>query len=350
VGGGRLKQAALAPTGTVTVTYDYFTHSAGDFFGGKPSYPDVEYENVPTFTTTRGVTHRLTDVIDMRPIKNNTGTEFTGTGAVIENIPRNGDTIIVGTAKYWQPRIDVVSLSKTGKITHTTGETTFEMKQPDYPKGDMPLFRMGLLPYTFDKKEVVLERFDNRGYKMEDIRRLDNRLTNVEALTALTVSELKTKEITIEDPYDASLDRIKTGITGDTFKNNNQSDLADNDYRARINKPLGTVGVIGFTREVPLVYDSDLSVGTIKKQSTIWPKYTEEVLIDQAVASRAININSFDIGQHIGTGVVDPSYTSWTERKLVDVNYQVDNSSGATVADGNVVSSQGNQEEHDGQI
>ena len=39
----------------------------------------------------------------MRPTKDNTGANFTGTGAVIPKLPRDTDQITIGTAKYWKP-------------------------------------------------------------------------------------------------------------------------------------------------------------------------------------------------------------------------------------------------------
>tara|TARA_R110000868_G_scaffold411764_1_gene709283 strand:- start:958 stop:3921 length:2964 start_codon:yes stop_codon:yes gene_type:complete len=342
VGRGRLKTGSALPTSTVTVTYDYFTHNSGDFFAGKASYPDVVYKDVPTFTTALGQTYRLTDVIDMRPVKNAADTGFTSTGAVIEPLPRNTDIITIGTAKYWQPRSDLIYLNLEGIIDFKSGSTGTTFIAPDLPVGALPLHYINLNPYVISNKDLSTKSINNRGYQMSDIRRLENRIEDLEVLTALTLSELSARDVTVQDPTDPTLpDRVKRGITGDTFKYNNQSDIFSADYRAFINQMYGIVTPPVFFRTVGVTYDSDLSVGTIKKSNTIWPKYDEEVYISQAVASRAINVNQFDYGKAIGTAELNPSTDTWGVRKKVDAGYQADANSSTVQGQTIVIVSQG---------
>jgi hypothetical protein len=326
VGGGQLKNGVTAPAGSVTVNFDYFSHTSGDFFGGKPSYPDIAYEDVPSFTTSTGITYRLTDVIDMRPVQNNTGTGFTGTGAVIENIPKNTGLITIGTAKYWQPRVDTITISPSGQILSYLGETNITGKQSaNIPNEDLPLHRISLNPYVLDTRDLLAERFSNLGYQMSDIQILERRISNLEEAVTLTQSELEVLQTTIPDPNDSTLpDRVKLGLTADNFKSNIQSAVYSENYRAMLARDFQALMPLSFIRDLPLKYDSDQSIGTVLKGSTVWPAYTEEVMINQNVASKAINVNQFEVSRSIGAGYIEPNIDTWTVRKKVDNKYQVE--------------------------
>ena len=345
VGSGRLKSGASVPSGTITVTYKYFNHSAGDYFGGKPSYPDVEYENVPTHITSNGREYRLTDVIDVRPIKNNTGANFTGTGAVIENIPRNTSLITIGTAKYWEPRIDVITLSPEGELIAYSGETNLSAGEPsNIPNQSMKLHKINLAPYVLNTKDLLLDKYGTFGYQMRDIERLENRIANLEVVTTLTQSEIALLQTSISDPVDTTLpDRVKLGLTADGFGNNLQSAVNDLDYRANISRSYGIITSMNFRRDLPLYYDSDLSINTVIKGATVWPKYNEEVMINQNVASKAINVNQFEISRSVGAGYLTPDIDTWTVRKKVDNKYQVQSATSFVASGTYTVASQGKQ-------
>lgn len=325
VGGATLKSGVAAPVGTITVTFDYFTHTSGDFFGGKASYPDIEYEEVPLFTASNNIEYRLTDVIDMRPVKNNTGTSFVGTGAVIEDIPKNTGLITIGTAKYWEPRVDVIALSPEGTIKTYLGETSKTLPMPtDVPPQDMPLHKITLNPYVINVNDVFIEPYSNLGYQMKDIEDLEARIANLEQAVTLTQAEIQSLQTSIPDPNDATLpDRVKLGLTADGFIDNLQSQVEENDYRATIARDQQLVTAMSYVRTLGFKYDSDQSLGTVLKGNTIWPKYTEEVMINQNIASKAINVNQFDVAKSIGTGYLTPDTDTWTIRRKVDAKYKV---------------------------
>lgn len=342
VGGGKLKSGAAAPSGTITVNFDYFSHSAGDYFGGRISYPDIEFKNIPFYTKANGQRVRLSDVIDMRPVKNTTGSSFTGTGAVRTVLPKNTGLITIGTAKHWEPRIDIISMSPNGDYVINKGATRHNPQDPSVSPADLHLHRISLQPYTMNSRDVFYEKAFNSGYTMKDIERLDARLNNLENVTSLTLAELETNKITVPDPNNSTLpDRVKLGITADGFAGNLQSDVLDPDYRATLNPYQNLMTTLNYQRQTGLSYDSDQSTSTILKGSTIWPKYTEEVMIDQGVASRAINVNQFEISKSIGSVTMTPNVDTWQVRKKVDASYQVASSTSYLPTGSTSVSSQG---------
>ena len=344
VGTGTVKSGSTVPGGTVTVTYDYFTHSAGDYFAGKNSYPDIAYEKVPQYSTSTGIFYKLTDVIDMRPVKNDTGAQFTGTGSVIEPLPKNGATITAGTVANWMPRKDIVHISNTGLITVTKGQTSPNPVAPAVPLNELLLHSVMLNPYTFNENDLFVRTIDHRGFKMSDIRRMDDRLNNVEELTALTISEMELQQLDVQDPNDATLpDRVKQGITGDTFNSNIQSYMTDLDYRARIDRNMSRVSPMIFGRALTLYYDSDTSSNVQQKGNTVWPAYTEEVYINQNVASKVINVNQFEMNKSVGSATIEPPRDAFTTRKKVDGFYELGTTAAVAEINTKTVSSQGNE-------
>ena len=340
VGQGILRKDQTAPAGSITVTYDYFYHTIGAFFGGVRSYPDLTYDNIPTYITDYGKQYKLSDVIDMRPVKSPSN-NFTGAGAVIEALPRNTDFMIANTVEYWMPRVDVVTLSPTGNIKNATGVASDTPRAPSSSSEEMILHYATLDPYTISSKETRVSTVDHRGLKMADLRQMERRVSNLETMSSLTAAEFTLNNIEIVDPNDGTLPaRVKLGITGDTFNSNIQSAIADNDYRARIDKPLGMVAPRFFHRTLSMWYDSDYSSGVIRKGNTVWPTYVETVMINHSVASKAINVNQFELNKYVGSGVLDPPIINWNVRKLVDPN----NTGGVAVGLSDTqVSSQGAQ-------
>lgn len=353
VGSGRLKTGTAAPAGNVTVTYDFFEHSTttgnAGYFAGKSSYPDIGFRKIPRYVASSGKEYRLSDVIDMRPMKDTTGANFTGSRASIEAIPRNTASIEIGESKYWSPRVDIITLDGNNQLNVVQGDTGRKVAEPEgVPDDVMKLHSVTLNPFTFTPNDLEIYTYDNRGYQMGDIRQIERRVNNLEELTALTLSELAANEATVQDPNDPTLpDRVKLGITGDTFETNSQTDLKDNDYRAMLNKSKGLLTPMNFKSVVGMTYDSGLSDYVVRKGNYVFPAYDEEVMIDQSGASKAINVAAFEPTRVIGVGVIQPEVDEWVVRRQVDASYEIPENSSTTEEETLVVSTKGNPFEHD---
>lgn len=322
VGQATLKRGYAAPASTVTVKYDYYHHTAGDLFTGYNSYNATNYEDTPTYTTAAGKHYRLTDVIDMRSVKSSDGT-FSGTGGVVNFVPRSGTTISTNSVQYWQGRIDLITLKPNGYIDIKKGETSNNPVAPTIDReAEMPLHKVTLFPYTLDTTDLEIFSYENRGYSMADIRTLERRIEGVEEISALTLSELDLINSTVYDPNDPTLDRLKQGITGDGFRSNYQSQMISDEYRARLDNR-GLLSPMTFVRNSTLYYDSDRSSKVMIKGSTIWPVYEEEVYINQNQASGQIDVNAFPINKFVGTGEIIPPEDSFITIKEVDTEYEL---------------------------
>ena len=346
-GKGTLKSGVAAPAGNVTVQYKYFEHSTPSgtgYFAGAASYGDVTFSEIPKYTTTLNQTIHLADVIDMRPLQNPANETFSGGIARIEDLPKNQSTLSVGTAKYWLPRNDVLTLTSAGTLGYHQGASSYEMEMPTgIPRKDMPLYNISLNPFTFNEEDLNVTRYDNRGFKMEDLRNLENRLSNVERISTLTLLEAQLASLEVYDPDDATFIRQTEGITGDNFDGVLQADWSNDDYRATLQNDAQQLLPLYFNKSIGLTYDSDLSLNTcVIKGNNIWPTYTEVVAdFGQEEATGVVPVNQFDIPQSIGSAELTPDGDYWTNKRVVDKSYSSQSNS-SLLPDGTTeISSQG---------
>ena len=77
--------------------------------------------------------------------------------------------------------------------------------------------------YLYSTRDVRLSLVDNRRYTMRDIGKIEDRVENLERVTSLSLLELNTQTLQIQDAQ--GLNRFKTGFFVDDFKN---TDLINN--------------------------------------------------------------------------------------------------------------------------
>ena len=322
-GSGIARQGYNVPA-SVEVTYDYFARSgSGDGYTVN-SYQNIEYADIPTyrFKSNPNVVYRLTDVVDLRYDKDTTG-GFSKTNGNIFRIPRNRDIITIGSAKYYLPRMDRVYLDTRG-VQHAVGVSSANPKPPELPVGALALHLVELNPYTINEKDTLVRSTNSRGYKMADIHRLGNRITNLEELATLTLSEVNTNNITVTD--ENGLERTKIGLTADGFRDRTFTAFPENiwDVKTAINPYENTLLPRVLKRNVQFVYDSDESfarnggVGVKKYGNTIWPAFEEEVYINQDLASGPENVNQFSLPRYEGSIELVPDADPYVEVRTVD--------------------------------
>ena len=280
----------------------------------------------------------------MRSLQNPANSTFSGGIARIEDLPKSQSTINVGTVKYWLPRRDILTLSPSGTLNYHKGKPSYSMNEPTgINSRDMRLYDISFNPFTFNEEDLSASRYDNRGFKMEDLRIIENRLNNVERLSALTLMEAELASLEVYDPTNATFIRQTEGITGDNFSDVRQTAWYDDDYRATIHNDANELMPLFFNKSVSLSYDSDLSLDTcVIKGNNIWPKYTEVVSdFGQTEATGVISVNQFDLPQSVGTAELTPDGDYWTNKRIVDKSY-ASQSNSSLLPDGTTeISSQG---------
>jgi hypothetical protein len=307
---GRLVLVGLPVTGTLTVVYDYFTHSgSGDFFGPE-SYTTAlngRYETIPSFKSpTDGTTYDLATCIDFRPRENDTSTGYISTSELIIPESRFSSTI-----SFYVPQIAAVVMDPSSKVSVVTGAPGENPQLPVIPMNAIILAKMYIPAYTSKLDEIYLEATNNRGYTMAEIGKLESRVMNIEDFTLLTQSEKSTINYDVIDAA-TGLSRFKSGYLVDTFDNPDTiSDIKNPEFTTSY-----AAGGLIPTIERQLV-DLTLTEATNTRLSTSnvvhTLPYTTVEFAKQPFSSRTTNINPFMSFGWTGLMRLTPSFDNWID-------------------------------------
>jgi hypothetical protein len=322
-----------APTGRLLITYDYYAHGAGNFFS-VDSYAGISYGDIPRYTSdVTGESFELRDVLDFRPRVDNASTinagdgqdrQYSGTGAsTIEFAKFNAD--ITADLEFYLSRKAKVYMMSNGRFQILDGESAINPQDPDELKDGMHLYDLFLPAYTFDPKDVVIKKIDNRRYTMRDIGRLENRIENIEYYTQLSLLESEAQNMQIQDSD--GLDRFKNGIIVDNFTGHGIGDVSDEDYSVSMDMAQGELRPAYHMDNVKLVErESDLStaitdtarttLGYQKTGDLITLPYVTPKYIEQPYASTTVNLNPYDIINFVGNMHLSPDGDEWMETSV----------------------------------
>lgn len=224
--------------------------------------------------------------------------------------------------EYYLPRIDTVCITQNGELEVFRGTSGENPKPPYVVENElrMKLVDLSVPAFTFDPKEVIIGRYNRRGYTMKDIAGLDSRLTNVEEVTALTLLEQDLASTQIIDAA-TGLNRFKSGFAVDNFTDHvvmdldNADTLAMMDYSEKVLLPLDDEEAMN------LVLITSESTNYLNQNNLVMLPYTEIALVDQPMATRPQNINPFAVFKWFGTITLSPGSDFWTEtQRLADIN------------------------------
>jgi len=171
-----LKNSYAPPVAPIEVTYDYFSHSTGDYFTVN-SYPaNVDYKAIPFY---QGIS--LRDVIDFRPRINDAGTAFSNTGSSTSLVPKRGIDIVTDFT-YYLARKTKIAVDFGGNFFAIDGVSSLNPGEPLDPALGLVLYNLALEPYTFgtSNENVQIGRLDNKRYTMRDIGKLEKLIDNLE--------------------------------------------------------------------------------------------------------------------------------------------------------------------------
>ena len=337
----KLKSGVSTPTGPLVVKFNRYSSSGGGYFT-VDSYP--VYANIPTYSsTTTGNAYELRDSIDFRMVRSvptsateaNTKIFDSASDTAGAKIPQNGSDMILNY-QYYLPRIDKVVLNKNKSFEVLNGVPSLTPVEPQNKDGTMTLYVLRHPAYLSDTANTKVEYTDNRRYTMRDIGSIAKRVENLEYYTSLSLLEQSTlnkQDLTILDS--TNLPRFKNGIIADGFNGSSVADVAKNDYVAAIdpkNKEMRpTFNVSSHT----LSFDSANSSNYMQSGPIVTANGTHTSFIDQAKASRSINVNPFNVINYLGKINLDPSSDIWIDtnkRPDLLVNLEGDKDAWAQIA------------------
>jgi hypothetical protein len=346
------KPQIAAPTKQITIIYNNYTIDSSDTgdFVGVNSYDKDRYDN--DISSVDGIS--LTDIIDLRPrVAPYSGTKspfeyesrsFTGQNST-QNIFAQSKAINL-SYDYYLPRIDRLFLTKEGSFIVNKGIPSLKPKVPNNLDSCLEIATIRLPAYLNNSKDASTSLVQHKRYTMKDISRLEDRLSNVEYYTSLSLLETDTQNLTIRDST-TKLDRFKCGFFVDNFKSYNGGEITNLNYKASIDtangllRPthyttsidllLGSEAVIGIGQtsnpDADLRFVSDLGSPNIKKVGdVVCLNYSEVEYTKNQFATRSENVNPFNVINWIGSIQLNPSSDTWIDTKRSERTYDIEGS------------------------
>lgn len=316
-----LKPGTSGPTGNVVIYVDYLAHSGlGYLTVDSYASANIAYANIPSYTSSvTGEVYNLRDSIDFRPRRQDG--DFLGIY----------DETILGTSgltfetdfSYYLSRVDKIVLTKDRNFEVLSGVSSLDPVAPADKDNAMTLYDLYLTAYTADPKLIRQTFHDNRRYTMRDIGTLEKRISNLEYYTSLNLLEQAAKSQEIVD--DIGANRFKNGILVDPFTGHKIGDVMNPDYICSIDQEEQELRPPFHLEHLALELNATNSTNYARKGAFVTLPFTVQTLIDQSVASRAVNVNPFNVISFIGQIKLDPASDNWVDRNQApDVNVNLE--------------------------
>jgi len=345
------KPGVATPRGRLLVVYDFFTHGSGDAFtvdSYTASAGQMQYDDIPVYTATRvdpdepeptGV-FELRDCFDFRPaVEDIAGTstalatidqvtgnsfdffsrQFDGTGASTVDTPKPASNL-QADFEFHLGKIVSLFLQRDGQFRLVEGVSAEEPTPPKELDGALKLATFNLPPFTFQPKDVGIQRFKTQRFTMRDIGRIKERLETVESLTALSLLERDAESFEITDAN--GLNRFKSGFVVDNFKGHRVGDALNKDYNIAMDQQNNEMRPKCVLRNAKLVEPTSISdagrsaAGYKKTGDLITLPYTSTAFVEQPYATRVENLLPFLLSQWVGIITLTPSGDEWFETEV----------------------------------
>jgi hypothetical protein len=332
-----------SPSKRLLIIFDHYivpTGDTGDVFTVN-SYDSERFtSDIPTINNNNV---RASDTLDFRPrvlpFTSTTSSPFDFSSRSFGTEPKilmsPNESALVGY-DFYLGRIDKLFINKNGNFSIVQGSPSIQPKEPVNPSDSIEIASINLPPYLYNPKDAQITLIDNRRYTMRDIGKIEDRVENLERVTTLSLLELNTQTLQINDSQ--GLSRFKTGFFVDDFKNRSliNNDLSKIDIDVE-NSELTTEVTRNTIGIKPVPYDSiqdenlDLTenfnlfdLNTQKTGDIITLKYESVGWIEQLFATKVENVNPFNIVSYEGTVKLNPSSDSWLRTiRLADINITI---------------------------
>lgn len=320
------KASFTSPIRPIQIVFEYFDHSggAGDYFTVE-SYPStVPYKDIPYFNQ-----FALRDSFDFRPRVDDTGANFTGTGASNSSLPKRGSDVLTDV-EYYLARNTAIAITNTGEFFSVDSTPSNAPKDPTIPSNSMLLYALSFEPYTFGitPSNVNVVKVDNRRYTMRDIGVLEKRIGNLEYYTSLSLLEQQTETLDVIDSAGDS--RFKNGFIVDDFTGHTTGDAGSIDYACSLDTAVGELRPLFTANQVNLIEKNSAAAraGSNYQMTgdVITLPITQHVpFIKQPYASRTENVNPFAVFTFLGNVDLNPSSDDWFEvNRIPDIVNEVE--------------------------
>ena len=336
----RRKDGFDSPTSKIKIYFksaSFDTTDDGDIVTVE-SYNDFNYS-----TEVKGIKGVLnTDLIDLRPrvsdysITENSrspleflGRSFDSVGSSIPNILASNENIFLDYS-YFQSRIDRLFLHKDGKFQFKFGTPSDDptRSRPEPVDNAIEIAEITYPPYLHNVEQASIKFLKYKRFQMKDIKKLEDRIKNLEYYTQLSLLETNTANMLVLD--ENGTNRFKSGFFVDNFTSfkTQETGIEKKNSIDQIHKHLRAKH---FTTSVDLQTGPVVNVDenedkrtspiegiNVRKQSDIISlEHSEEVYIEQSFATRTESVTPFLISFWQGTITLTPSSDTWIDQTRI---------------------------------
>jgi hypothetical protein len=315
------------PSKRLLVVYDHYIVPAsdtGDVFTVL-SYDDDRFLNdIPTIGPNDV---RASDTLDFRPrvvdYSSTTASpfDFSSRTFTTDYNLKPGESSLIGF-DFYLPRIDKLYLDKFENLIVSKGVSAKDPKaSPSNDQSLMELATIILPPYLYDPDDVSINLVDNRRYTMRDIGQLEDRIENLERVTSLSLLEVSTEALRIED--EDGNNRFKSGFFVDNFvdqtnsdQNLTSADISEGQLRPRLLSNSLRQRVLPSSEiseeDLDLTTNFELLDPNIQKTGNVVTlKYDSIGWLEQPLATRVENVNPFHVIEYVGNVKLSPENDFW---------------------------------------
>lgn len=314
------------------VGFSYMQHSAGDYISYN-SYSTANVNSNLIYNDPNQGTFDLQNSLDFRPRRNDligcqcclcktdplsANNKITNANTIIAPSLPNANIAglgqIVYSGNFWLPRIDIVILNANKKFKLIEGVAKENPIPPKVPDGAMRIATIYYKAGVSSIKDIKIVYDTHRRYTMDDIGKLDKRISRVEYYNSLTLSEQSTLNKSKSDSLLSQ--RLSSGFLADSFEDYSIVDAANPEFDCLIDindqcaKP-----AIQYNR-IELSHDSDSSTQAIKNKLYYLPYIvndTDAIVTKNEFFTGETNLNTFSSVNLNGFLTLFPSVDNWVD-------------------------------------
>jgi hypothetical protein len=326
-----LRPGFAKPRGQIRIEFDYFDTEAGGDYYSVDSYPFVggniqdtnliDYGDIPVYTASDGTTYDLASCLDFRPVVGAGGS--TAAFNIANGIPKGN---VSCDYHFYMPRKDKLVLnSETKQFSIKYGKADENAQFPPDPDKSMVIYELDVGAYTFSTNHVSAKMRENKRYTMRDIGKLENRISNLEYYTSLSLLEKDTNSLNVKDAL--GRDRFKNGFLVDNFKSFGSSDLSTSEFKCTLDTQSGVARplIVEDPNPPKLIERAGLesnpdnyrATHNYQKEGEIYLlPFTTQTIINQPLASKYVNVNPYSVFVFVGSVEISPWTDEWRETTI----------------------------------
>ena len=315
------------------------------------SYESFDYcSEIPYYENIKN-----SDVIDIRPRVNEytvtegsrsplefKGRNFDSSGNSSNSILASDENILT-TFSHYVGRTDVVCLTKSGKIQLVTGLSSQQPQKPAKVDDSIEIATISHAPYLCNiDQDVSVTSLEYIRYTMGDIRRLEQRISNLEYYTALSLLETNTQNFFVSDAN--GLNRFKSGFFVDNFENflsqderfiknsidTKNKELRPSHYTTSVDLMFGPVVNVDATQDPTTAQIEGVNVR--RNNGIVTLDYAEVEWFKQAFATRSVSVTPFIVPFWNGILALTPQSDTWTDTVRIQARTVVEGNFSSQVA------------------